>query len=89
MPTPELTPGVAGNEDDTLVRWSGTSFATPAVVGALARRASADYEDVDTALAPDEARQMRRTILDEALYGLVDDPVLGRIHRLGTVVNAS
>jgi len=89
MPTPELTPGVAGNEDDTLVRWSGTSFATPAVVGAIARRASAAYEAVDIALAPDEARQMRRTILDEALFGLIDDPVLGRIHRLGTVVNAS
>ncbi len=60
--------------------WSGTSFAAPAVVGALARAVLADGADLSDA-------EQRRRAKERAVKRLIDDPGLFRIPGLGAVVN--
>ncbi len=63
------------------VQWSGTSFSTPAVVGAIAREARR--------IGFGANRASIVAALDEAVYNLIEDPTLGGIPKMGTVVNVS
>jgi subtilisin family serine protease len=69
-----------GDEFDGWATWSGTSFAAPAVVGALAHAMLADGGD----LSVEERRRKARM---RAVHRLIDDPGLFRIPGLGAVVN--
>jgi hypothetical protein len=69
-----------GDEFDGWATWSGTSFAAPAVVGALAHAMLADGADLNN---PERRREART----RAVHRLIDDPGLFRIPGLGAVVN--
>jgi subtilisin family serine protease len=73
-------PAPGGGEFDGWATWSGTSFAAPAVVGALAHAMLADRADLDD---PEQRREARA----RAVQRLIDDPGLFRIPGLGAVVN--
>jgi len=73
--------GEPAQEGDQTVSWSGTSFAAPAVVGAIARAAQ-QIKEQSAVTAWSEA-------LAEAKFDVVDEPTLLRWPGLGTVVNVS
>jgi subtilisin family serine protease len=76
----EADPNAEAERFNGWATWSGTSFAAPAVVGALARAVLADGADLSDA-------EQRRSAKERAVKRLIDDPGLFRIPGLGTVVN--
>lgn len=73
----ERSPGVLAKPADSYARWSGTSFAAPAVAGAIAC----------AAIQAAGGKEPNATHLVEAASELIDDPALLRIPGLGTVIN--
>lgn len=78
---PELTENVPAEATPTAASWSGTSFATPAVVGAICHAAAA--------LQPSDLVASPRDRLRVATENTVHDPALLRLPGLGTVVNVT
>jgi hypothetical protein len=76
----EADPNAGAEEFNGWATWSGTSFAAPAVVGALARAVLADGADLSNA-------EQKRRAKERAVKRLIDDPGLFRIPGLGAVVN--
>ena len=73
--------GVPAEAGERLATWSGTSFAAPAVAGAIARAAHQLIAKSD--------RIEWKEALEQARFDVVEEPTLLRWSGLGTVVNVS
>ncbi len=79
--SPEITEGVGAAGAAKAAVWSGTSFATPAVVGAICHTAAA--------LRASDLIVTTKDRLRVAAENTVHDPALLRLPGLGTVVNVT